>query len=64
MAHCSTMRSACLEDFGRPAWLILMVLGFIVFMMLVGWHPTDKRGQKLALEEPHHLAVHEIDLLG
>jgi len=36
------------------------VIGFAVFMLLVGWHPTDKRGQ--ALKQSHYLAVDEVDL--
>jgi Na+/H+ antiporter NhaD/arsenite permease-like protein len=36
------------------------VIGFAVFMLLVGWHPTDKRG--VALEQAHYLAVDKINL--
>jgi len=38
------------------------VIGFIVIMLVMGWHPTDKRGQ--ALKQSHYLAVDEIDLGG
>jgi Na+/H+ antiporter NhaD/arsenite permease-like protein len=38
------------------------VIGFIVIMLVVGWHPTDKRG--VSLKQAHHLAVDEIDLGG
>jgi Na+/H+ antiporter NhaD/arsenite permease-like protein len=55
----------------RHGWHVALayVLGFAVMMALVGWHPTDKRGHALveanpvALEEPHHLAVNQVDLL-
>jgi Na+/H+ antiporter NhaD/arsenite permease-like protein len=48
----------------RHGWHIALayVLGFLVFMLIVGWHPTDKRG--VALEQTHHLAVDEVDLAG
>jgi len=36
------------------------VVGFVVIMLVVGWEPTDKRGQ--ALEQSHYFAVDEIDL--
>jgi Na+/H+ antiporter NhaD/arsenite permease-like protein len=36
------------------------VAGFIVMMLLVGWHPTDKRGQ--ALKQSHYFTVDEVDL--
>jgi hypothetical protein len=36
------------------------VVGFAVIMLVVGWHPTDKRGQ--ALKQSHYFAVDEIDL--
>jgi Na+/H+ antiporter NhaD/arsenite permease-like protein len=36
------------------------VVGFVVIMLVVGWHPTDKRGA--ALKQSHYLAVDEIDL--
>jgi Na+/H+ antiporter NhaD/arsenite permease-like protein len=36
------------------------VVGFVVIMLVVGWMPTDKRGQ--ALEQSHYFAVDEIDL--
>jgi Na+/H+ antiporter NhaD/arsenite permease-like protein len=34
----------------RHGWHVAVayVLGFAVFLALMGWHPTDKRGQKLA----------------
>jgi hypothetical protein len=34
----------------KHGWHVALayVLGFAVIMALVGWHPTDKRGQKLA----------------
>ena len=34
----------------RHGWHVALayVLGFFVFMLLVGWHPTDKRGRALA----------------
>ncbi len=34
----------------RHGWHVALayVLGFLVMLALVGWHPTDKRGQKLA----------------
>jgi Na+/H+ antiporter NhaD/arsenite permease-like protein len=37
----------------RHGWHVALayVLGFIVFMLLVGWHPTDKRGGKLMVGE-------------
>ena len=38
------------------------VVGFIVIMLVVGWHPTDKRG--VSLKQAHHLAVDEVDLGG
>ena len=38
------------------------VIGFLVFMLVVGWHPTDKRG--VALEQTHHFTVDEVDLRG
>jgi Na+/H+ antiporter NhaD/arsenite permease-like protein len=46
----------------RHGWHVALayVIGFAVFMMLAGWHPTDKRGQ--ALEQSHHFAVDEVDL--
>jgi hypothetical protein len=46
----------------RHGWHVALayVIGFAVFMLLVGWHPTDKRG--VALEQAHHLAVDEVDL--
>jgi Na+/H+ antiporter NhaD/arsenite permease-like protein len=48
----------------RHGWHVALayVLGFLVFMLIVGWHPTDKRG--VALEQTHHLAVDEVDLAG
>jgi Na+/H+ antiporter NhaD/arsenite permease-like protein len=36
------------------------VVGFAVFMLVTGWHPTDKRGR--ALEQSHYFAVDEVDL--
>ena len=36
------------------------VVGFVAIMLVVGWHPTDKRGQ--ALKQSHYLAVDEVDL--
>jgi Na+/H+ antiporter NhaD/arsenite permease-like protein len=46
----------------RHGWHVALayVAGFIVFMLLWGWHPTDKRGH--ALEQTHHFAVDEVDL--
>jgi Na+/H+ antiporter NhaD/arsenite permease-like protein len=41
---------------------VAYVVGFIVIMLVVGWMPTDKRGQ--ALEQSHYLAVDEVDLGG
>ncbi len=34
----------------KHGWHVALayVVGFIVMLALVGWHPTDKRGQKLA----------------
>jgi Na+/H+ antiporter NhaD/arsenite permease-like protein len=34
----------------RHGWHVALayVVGFIVMLVLAGWHPTDKRGQKLA----------------
>jgi Na+/H+ antiporter NhaD/arsenite permease-like protein len=34
----------------KHGWHVALayVVGFIVFMLLVGWHPTDKRGKALA----------------
>ena len=48
----------------RHGWHVALayVLGFLVFMLIVGWHPTDKRGA--ALEQTHHFAVDEVDLGG
>ena len=56
----------------RHGWHVALayVLGFLVFMLIVGWHPTDKRGQALAgahpitLEQPDHFAVDQVDLAG
>jgi hypothetical protein len=28
------------------------VIGFLVFMLIVGWHPTDKRGRALVETTP------------
>jgi len=39
---------------------VAYVVGFAVIMLVVGWHPTDKRG--VSLEQTHHFAVDEIDL--
>jgi hypothetical protein len=36
------------------------VVGFIVIMLVLGWHPTDKRG--VPLKQAHHFTVDEIDL--
>ena len=46
----------------RHGWHVALayVVGFAVFMVLWGWHPTDKRGQ--ALKQSHYLAVDEVDL--
>jgi Na+/H+ antiporter NhaD/arsenite permease-like protein len=38
------------------------VVGFVVIMLVMGWHPTDKRG--VSLKQAHHFAVDEIDLGG
>jgi Na+/H+ antiporter NhaD/arsenite permease-like protein len=38
------------------------VIGFIVIMLVLGWHPTDKRGAPL--KQAHHLTVDQIDLGG
>ena len=45
-------------------WHVILayVVGFLVFMLVMGWHPTDKRG--VALKQAHHLAVDEVDLGG
>jgi hypothetical protein len=34
----------------RHGWHVALayVVGFLVMLALVGWHPTDKRGQSLA----------------
>jgi hypothetical protein len=34
----------------RHGWHVALayVLGFLVFMLIMGWHPTDKRGRALA----------------
>jgi hypothetical protein len=34
----------------RHGWHVTLayVLGFLVMLALVGWHPTDKRGKALA----------------
>jgi Na+/H+ antiporter NhaD/arsenite permease-like protein len=46
---------------------VAYVLGFIVMLAVVGWHPTDKRGRALseanpaASEQSYHLAVNEVD---
>ena len=36
----------------RHGWHVALayVLGFFVFMLIVGWHPTDKRGQALTTD--------------
>jgi Na+/H+ antiporter NhaD/arsenite permease-like protein len=36
----------------RHGWHVALayVIGFAVFMLLVGWHPTDKRGQALTTD--------------
>jgi Na+/H+ antiporter NhaD/arsenite permease-like protein len=39
---------------------VAYVVGFVAIMLVVGWHPTDKRGQ--ALKQSHYLAVDEVDL--
>jgi Na+/H+ antiporter NhaD/arsenite permease-like protein len=39
---------------------VAYVVGFIVIMLVVGWHPTDKRG--VSLKQAHHFTVDEIDL--
>ncbi len=46
----------------RHGWHVALayVLGFLVMMLVTGWHPTDKRGH--ALEQSHHFAVDEVDL--
>ncbi|MCD6044806.1 MAG: citrate transporter, partial [Burkholderiales bacterium] len=46
----------------RHGWHVALayVVGFLVFMLVSGWHPTDKRGN--ALEQAHYFAVDEIDL--
>jgi Na+/H+ antiporter NhaD/arsenite permease-like protein len=46
----------------RHGWHVALayVVGFLVFMLVSGWHPTDKRGH--ALEQAHYFAVDEIDL--
>jgi Na+/H+ antiporter NhaD/arsenite permease-like protein len=46
----------------RHGWHVALayVVGFLVFMLVSGWHPTDKRGQ--ALEKSHYFAVDEVDL--
>ncbi len=46
----------------RHGWHVALayVVGFLVFMLVSGWHPTDKRGQ--ALEQSHYFAVDEVDL--
>jgi hypothetical protein len=41
---------------------VAYVVGFVAIMLVVGWHPTDKRGQ--ALKQSHYLAVDQIDLGG
>jgi Na+/H+ antiporter NhaD/arsenite permease-like protein len=48
----------------RHGWHVPLayVLGFLVLMLIVGWHPTDKRG--VALEQTHHFSVDEVDLAG
>ena len=48
----------------RHGWHVALayVLGFLVFMLIVGWHPTDKRG--VSLEQSHHFAVDQVDLAG
>jgi Na+/H+ antiporter NhaD/arsenite permease-like protein len=47
----------------RAGWHVALAYaaGFLVFMLLVGWHPTDKRGN--ALKQAHHLTVDQIDLV-
>jgi Na+/H+ antiporter NhaD/arsenite permease-like protein len=42
--------------------IVAYVVGCAVIMLVVGWHPTDKRG--VSLEQSHHFAVDEIDLGG
>jgi Na+/H+ antiporter NhaD/arsenite permease-like protein len=46
----------------RHGWHVALayVVGFLVFMLVSGWHPTDKRGH--ALEQAHYFAVDEVDL--
>jgi hypothetical protein len=39
---------------------VAYVVGFVAIMLVVGWQPTDKRGQ--ALKQSHYLAVDEVDL--
>jgi Na+/H+ antiporter NhaD/arsenite permease-like protein len=45
----------------RHGWHVALayVLGFMVFMLLTGWHPTDKRGRALT-ELPPVAPVHEL----
>jgi hypothetical protein len=40
----------------RHGWHVAVayVVGFLVFMALVGWHPTDKRGKSLTEGETLH----------
>jgi Na+/H+ antiporter NhaD/arsenite permease-like protein len=48
----------------RHGWHVALAYaaGFLVFMLIVGWQPTDKRG--MALEKAHHFAVDQVDLAG
>jgi hypothetical protein len=44
----------------RHGWHVAVayVVGFLVFMALVGWHPTDKRGTALSEGEPSYELTH------
>src|SRR5918992_621105 len=61
----------------RHGWHVALayVLGFLVMMLVTGWHPRDKRGSALTeapplapepalLEQTYHLPVDEVDLRG
>jgi hypothetical protein len=40
------------------------VLGFLVLLALVGWHPTDKRGKSLSAQAPLSVSQHALALRG
>jgi len=40
---------------------VAYVVGFVVIMLVLGWHPTDKRGA--SLKQAHHFSVDQVDLV-